>query len=158
MSEYLFVGRLRRVLGALSPGGGGRKRRSRARRFTELEALEGRALLATINGTSPSGLQDSSGRLIDGDNNGTAGGNAVAVIRRTGVTLNSVAQAPPTVTHGSSPARRPIITAPPMMPNPTPPTPAPAPTRAPTATPTPAPTPRPAPTPIPAPIAPPVGY
>src|SRR3954469_25608013 len=48
MSEYFLVGRLRRVLGALSPGGR-RKRRSRARRFTGLEALEGRALLATIN-------------------------------------------------------------------------------------------------------------
>ena len=44
----------------------------------------------TINGTAPSGLQDSSGRLIDGDDNGTAGSNAVAVIRRTGVTLNTV--------------------------------------------------------------------
>jgi hypothetical protein len=42
----------------------------------------------TINGTAPSGLEDSSGRLIDGDDNGTPGGNAVAVIRRTGVTLN----------------------------------------------------------------------
>jgi hypothetical protein len=41
----------------------------------------------TINGVLPSGLQDSSGRLIDGDHNGTAGGNAVALIRRTGVVL-----------------------------------------------------------------------
>src|SRR4051794_18227045 len=49
MLESFFVGRLRRVLGALSAGGGRRKRRSRARRFTGLEALEGRALLATIN-------------------------------------------------------------------------------------------------------------
>src|SRR5581483_5648767 len=30
----------------------------------------------TINGTAPSGLKDSSGQLIDGDGNGTAGGNA----------------------------------------------------------------------------------
>ncbi len=45
----------------------------------------------TINGTAPSGLQDSSGQLIDGDDNGTAGSNAVALIRRTGVTLNPVA-------------------------------------------------------------------
>src|SRR5438270_514895 len=51
MSESFFAGRLRRVLGALSPSGGRRKRRSRARRFTGLEALEGRALLATIDAT-----------------------------------------------------------------------------------------------------------
>ena len=48
----------------------------------------------TINGTAPSGLEDSSGQLIDGDDNGTAGGNAVAEILRTGVTLNPVAPAP----------------------------------------------------------------
>jgi hypothetical protein len=48
----------------------------------------------TINGTSPSGLHDSSGRLIDGHGNGTAGGNAVAVIRRAGVTLNPAPPAP----------------------------------------------------------------
>ena len=56
----------------------------------------------TIKGTSASGLQDSSGRLIDGDANGVAGGNAVAVIRRSGVTLNPRAPAP---TVASLPAR-----------------------------------------------------
>ncbi len=49
MSRSFFVTRLQRVLGALSPGGGPKRRRSRARRFTGLEYLEGRALLATIN-------------------------------------------------------------------------------------------------------------
>ena len=43
-----------------------------------------------VNGQSPSGLQDSSGRLIDGDHDGTAGGNAVALLRRGGVTVSSV--------------------------------------------------------------------
>ena len=49
MSRSFFVGRLHRVLGALAPGSGHKKRRSRARRFTGLEYLEGRAFLATIN-------------------------------------------------------------------------------------------------------------
>ena len=68
----------------------------------------------TINGTAPSGLQDSSGRLIDGDDNGTAGGNAVAVIRRTGVTLNPAPTAAPprTVSQPHTPAPRPMATPP----------------------------------------------
>src|SRR4051794_8641399 len=49
MSRSFFAARLHRVLGALSPGGGRRAHRSRARRFTGLESLEGRALMATIN-------------------------------------------------------------------------------------------------------------
>jgi hypothetical protein len=57
----------------------------------------------TINGTPPAGLQDTSGQLIDGDGNGTPGGNAVALIRRTGVTLNPVAPAPPRVRHPARP-------------------------------------------------------
>ena len=105
----------------------------------------------TINGTSSSGLEDSSGQLIDGDDNGTAGGNAVAVIRRTGVTLNPVAPAPAKVSHPTHPApsRRsiPIIPAPPVVLSPTP-------TPTPTSTPTPTLTPAPTPTPT----APPVGY
>ena len=71
----------------------------------------------TINGTPPSGLQDSSGQLIDGDDNGTAGGNAVAVIRRTGVTLNPVAPAPTRVRAHISPAR-PWYSPPPRHPHP----------------------------------------
>jgi RHS repeat-associated protein len=43
-----------------------------------------------INGQPPSALQDTLGRLIDGDHNGTAGGNAVAVLRRSGVTISAV--------------------------------------------------------------------
>src|SRR3954469_7823074 len=52
MSRSLFVTRLHRVLGALSPGGGHKTRRSRARRFSGLESLEGRALMATINASA----------------------------------------------------------------------------------------------------------
>jgi plastocyanin len=40
-----------------------------------------------INGTGPTGLQDASGQLIDGDHNGTAGGNAIALITKSGVHL-----------------------------------------------------------------------
>jgi hypothetical protein len=49
MSRSFFVRQLQELLGALSPGNGRKKRRSRARRFTGLEYLEGRALMATIN-------------------------------------------------------------------------------------------------------------
>jgi hypothetical protein len=47
----------------------------------------------TINGNPPSGLQDTFGRLIDGDSNGAPGGNATAVLRRTGVVINAIALA-----------------------------------------------------------------
>jgi hypothetical protein len=47
----------------------------------------------TINGSSSSGLQDGSGQRIDGEGNGSAGSNAVVVLRRGGVTLNPVATA-----------------------------------------------------------------
>src|SRR5262249_33814777 len=43
-----------------------------------------------INGLAPSGMQDSSGRFIDGDHNGTAGGNAVAVLRPGGATISAM--------------------------------------------------------------------
>jgi hypothetical protein len=62
-------------------------------------------LQLTINGTAPSGLQDTSGQFIDGDNNGTPGGNAVAMIGRTGVTFNAVGAAP--VMISPPPPRRP---------------------------------------------------
>ena len=42
-----------------------------------------------VQGTSPSGLQDAEGRLIDGANNGMAGSNAVATISKTGVTIDA---------------------------------------------------------------------
>jgi hypothetical protein len=55
-----------------------------------------------VEGVPPSGLQDAAGQLIDGDHNGTAGGNAVAVLTRSGVTTDAVSLAraavPATVT------------------------------------------------------------
>ena len=62
----------------------------------------------TIKGTAPSGLHDSSGQLIDGADNGTAGSNAVALIRRTGVTLNPVIPAAKT-------RRDPFVLGPPVV-------------------------------------------
>ncbi len=44
-----------------------------------------------INGQPPAGLQDSLGRLIDGDHNGQPGGNAAALLRRGGATISAVA-------------------------------------------------------------------
>ncbi len=41
-----------------------------------------------VNGLSPSGLQDSFSRLIDGDHNGQAGGNSVALLTRKKITLS----------------------------------------------------------------------
>ena len=46
-----------------------------------------------INGSAPSGLQDSAGRLIDGDGNGTAGGNVVAILSRGGAIRKARASA-----------------------------------------------------------------
>jgi cyclophilin family peptidyl-prolyl cis-trans isomerase len=43
-----------------------------------------------VNGLPPSGLQDSTGRFIDGDHNGTAGGNAVAILSRGGVAIEAM--------------------------------------------------------------------
>jgi hypothetical protein len=43
-----------------------------------------------INGSAPSGLQDSYGRLIDGTHNGTPGGNAIAILGKNGVTVDAV--------------------------------------------------------------------
>ena len=47
----------------------------------------------TVNGTPPSGLQDAFGQLIDGDDNGAPGGNAVALLRRRGVVMSATALA-----------------------------------------------------------------
>jgi hypothetical protein len=85
-----------------------------------------KSLQLTINGTPPSGLQDSSGQFIDGANNGMAGGNAVAVIRRTGVTLNAAALAAPVMNNPTAPAA-PVMSSPtapeaPVTSNPTTPT------------------------------------
>jgi hypothetical protein len=43
-----------------------------------------------VNGEPPSGLEDSSGRLIDGNDDGQAGGNAVAMLKKRGVSINAV--------------------------------------------------------------------
>ena len=52
MARFFSFKRLHEVLGSLAPGSGHEKRRSRARRFTGLEYLEGRALMATINASA----------------------------------------------------------------------------------------------------------
>jgi hypothetical protein len=49
MSRSFFVRRVYHLVSCLSSGGGNEQRPSRARRFTGLEYLEGRALMATIN-------------------------------------------------------------------------------------------------------------
>jgi hypothetical protein len=47
----------------------------------------GKTLQFRINGSVPAGLVDLSGRLIDGDHDGRPGGNAIAFLRKTGVTI-----------------------------------------------------------------------
>ena len=42
-----------------------------------------------VSGQPPSGLEDSSGRLIDGDHNGHTGGNAIALLHRGGATISA---------------------------------------------------------------------
>jgi len=43
-----------------------------------------------VYGIGPSGLQDAEGRLIDGDHNGTPGGNTVAILSKKSVTIDAV--------------------------------------------------------------------
>jgi len=43
-----------------------------------------------VYGTGPNGLQDSHGRLIDGDHNGTAGGNATVILSEGGAKIQAV--------------------------------------------------------------------
>jgi hypothetical protein len=43
-----------------------------------------------VDGVPPSGLQDTDGRYIDGDQNGTAGGNAIAILSKNGATIGAV--------------------------------------------------------------------
>jgi cyclophilin family peptidyl-prolyl cis-trans isomerase len=50
-------------------------------------ALTKQALQLLVDGSSPSGLQDSSGRYIDGLNNGQAGSNAIIVISKRGAEI-----------------------------------------------------------------------
>jgi hypothetical protein len=54
-----------------------------------------KAVELVVQGLAPNGLQDSNGRLIDGNHDGTAGGNAVAVIKKPGaVTISAVPRGP----------------------------------------------------------------
>ena len=46
-----------------------------------------------VDGELPSGLLDRKGRLIDGDHDGRAGGNAVVIMSRSGVNLNALLSA-----------------------------------------------------------------
>ena len=46
-----------------------------------------------VYGTGPNALEDSEGRVIDGDHNGTPGGNAIAIITKGGVTYDAAALA-----------------------------------------------------------------
>jgi hypothetical protein len=84
-----------------------------------------KAVELTINGMPPSGLQDTSGQPIDGNGDGVAGGNAVALIRRTGVVLNPV-DPPATKKRQSTHAvlhatHTPVIPTPPVVISPRPP-------------------------------------
>jgi hypothetical protein len=56
-------------------------------------ALTARAQF-TVFGQPPSGLDDSYGRLIDGNHDGQAGGNAVAILTSKSVTLSAVKASP----------------------------------------------------------------
>lgn len=47
-----------------------------------------KAVQLVVNGTAPSGLEDAHGRLIDGNHDDVAGGNAVAVLRHKSVALS----------------------------------------------------------------------
>ncbi len=42
-----------------------------------------------VDGVPPSGLQDSEGRYIDGEDNGMAGSNAIAILAKSGVTIDA---------------------------------------------------------------------
>jgi hypothetical protein len=48
-----------------------------------------KAVQLEIDGMPPTGLQDSYGRYIDGDNNGTAGGSAIAILTKNRVTIEA---------------------------------------------------------------------
>jgi len=48
-----------------------------------------------VYGSGPTALKDTYGRLIDGDDNGVAGGNAIAILSKAGATIAAVPQARP---------------------------------------------------------------
>ena len=58
-----------------------------------------------VDGVPPSGLEDSFGRLIDGDHNGQAGGNAVVILSNGGVSLTALALGSTSVPNSVSAAR-----------------------------------------------------
>jgi subtilisin-like proprotein convertase family protein len=54
-----------------------------------------KAVELIVQGLAPNGLQDTTGRLIDGNHDGVAGGNAVAVIKKPAtVSINAVPRGP----------------------------------------------------------------
>jgi cyclophilin family peptidyl-prolyl cis-trans isomerase len=56
-----------------------------------------KAVQLLVDGDAPSGLQDSQGRYIDGNHDGQAGGNAVAILSRSGVNIDAMAMGTPSV-------------------------------------------------------------
>jgi hypothetical protein len=52
----------------------------------------GKNVELVVLGGGANGLQDAEGRYIDGNHDGVAGGNAVAVIKKSGVTINAAAR------------------------------------------------------------------
>jgi hypothetical protein len=48
-----------------------------------------------INGQPPAGLRDGSSRLIDGNHNGTPGGDAVAILSRRGASIEAITPGTP---------------------------------------------------------------
>jgi hypothetical protein len=57
-----------------------------------------------VDGVPPSGLEDSSGRFIDGDRSGQPGSNAVAILSRGGVSMAALAVGPAGGANGVSAA------------------------------------------------------
>jgi hypothetical protein len=55
-----------------------------------------------VFGTGPTAVEDTYGRDIDGDRNGTAGGNAIAIIGKTGAKINAVTDSQGAAANGSA--------------------------------------------------------
>jgi hypothetical protein len=58
-----------------------------------------------VNGLPPSGLEDSSDRYIDGNRDGQAGGNAIAILSRRGVAIDAIVSG----TSGGQTAANPVV-------------------------------------------------
>jgi subtilisin-like proprotein convertase family protein len=63
-----------------------------------------RPVRLVVFGTSPNGLQDSASRFIDGNHDGVAGGNAIAILSKSGATVQAVPAGP--LAHKPQRARR----------------------------------------------------